>query len=59
MIARTHGGVHEPITYQLLILRCMFPNGDYALVTLVDRSNTIQIVNVNVDDLPAMDPAML
>ena len=58
-IARTHGGKPEPITYQRLILRCMFPNGDHALVTLVERTNTIQIVNVNLDDLPAMDPAML
>ena len=58
-IARTHGGKPEPITYQRLILRCMFPNGDHALVTLVERTNTIQIIGANLDTLPAMDPAML
>ncbi len=58
-IARTHGAKPEPITYQRLILRCMFPNGDHALVTLVERTNTIEIVNVNLDDLPAMDTDML
>ena len=58
-IARTHGGAPEPITYQRLILRCMFPNGEHALVTLVDRTRAIQIVDVNLDDLPAMDPALL
>lgn len=58
-IARTHGGAPEPITYQRLILRCMFPNGDYALVTLVDRTTAIKIVDVNLEDLPAMDPALL
>lgn len=58
-IARTHGGTPEPISYQRLILRCMFPNGEYALVTLVDRTNTVQIVDVNLEELSAMDPAML
>lgn len=58
-IARTHGGTPEPISYQRLILRCMFPNGEYALVTLVDRTNTIQIVDVNLEELSAMDPTML
>ncbi len=58
-IARTHGGTPEPISYQRLILRCMFPNGEYALVTLVDRTNTVQIVDVNLEELSAMDPTML
>ncbi|MGI9513766.1 MAG: LysR family transcriptional regulator, partial [Anderseniella sp.] len=53
-IARTHGGTPEPISYQRLILRCMFPNGEYALVTLVDRTNTVQIVDVNLEELSAM-----
>ncbi len=58
-IARTHGGTPEPITYQRLILRCMFPNGEYALVTLVDRTRDIEIVGVNIDELPAMDASLL
>ena len=58
-IARTHGGKPEPITYQRLIFRCMFPNGDHALVTLVERTNTVQIVSADLDALPAMDPTML
>ena len=58
-IARTHGGTPEPITYQRLILRCMFPNGEHALVTLVDRTRDIEIVDVDLDGLPPMDPALL
>lgn len=57
-IAREHGGVPEPITYQRLILRCTFPNGDHALVTLIDRTPAVQIVGVCLDDFPEMDPAL-
>ena len=57
-IARQHGGVPDPISYQRLIMRCMFPNGDHALVTLVDRTPAVQIVDVSLDDFPAMDSAL-
>lgn len=58
-IARKHGDVPEPISYQRLILRCMFPNGDHALVTLVDRTNSIQVAGVNLDDFSAMTSSFI
>ena len=58
-ISRKHGDVPEPISYQRLILRCMFPNGDYALVTLVDRTTSVQIAGVNLDDFPEMTSSLV
>jgi len=58
-ISRNHGDVPEPISYQRLILRCMFPNGDHALVTLVDRTSSVQIVGVDLDDFPAMSSSFV
>ncbi len=58
-IARNHGDPVEPISYQRLILRCMFPNGDHALVTLVDRTSSVQIAGVNLDDFPAMSSNLI
>ena len=58
-IARIHGDVPEPISYQRLILRCMFPNGDHSVVTLVDRTNSVQIAGVNLDDFPPMNNSFI
>jgi len=58
-ISRTHGDVPEPISYQRLILRCMFPNGDHAVVTLVDRTSSVQIAGVNLDDFPPMNTSFI
>ena len=58
-IARNHGEVPEPISYQRLIMRCMFPNGDHALVTLVDRTNSVQIAGVDLEDFPPMNTSFI
>jgi hypothetical protein len=53
-IARQHGGPPLPISYQRLLMRCSFPNGEHALVTLIDRTPGIRIVGLPADDLDPM-----
>lgn len=58
-IARGHGGEPQPISYQRLTLRCKFPNDEYALVTLIDRTDAVQITDLCSDDFVAMDSALI
>lgn len=58
-IAREPDGEPQPISYQRLTLRSKFPNDDHALVTLVDRTDAIQIANLSSEDFVAMDSALI
>ena len=58
-IAREHGGPPLPISYQRLLMRCMFPNGEHALVTLIDRTDSIHISGLPFDKITAMKPEFI
>ncbi len=42
-----HGPELVPITYQRLLLGCRFPDGSFALATLVDRTHNIDIAGLS------------
>lgn len=46
-IAGPDGPELVPITYQRLLLGCRFPDGSFALVTLIDRTHNIEIAGLS------------
>ena len=55
-IPRLHDGLPLPISYQRLLMRCSFPNGEHALITLIDRTHRVQIAGLPSSNLEPMSP---
>lgn len=53
-IADQHGTELVPITYQRLLLGCRFPDGSFALVTLIDRTHNIDVAGLSEEQAKLM-----
>lgn len=49
-----HGPELIPITYQRLLLGCRFPDGSFALATLIDRTHNIDIAGLSEEQAESM-----
>jgi len=58
-IPRQRGGPPVPVSFQRLLMGCVFPNGDPALAVLVARTNRIEIEGLERDSFPPMPDELL
>ena len=52
-------GEYVPISYQRLLTACRFPDGSFALGSLIDRTWQIEIEGVDRDKLRSMPPGLI
>ena len=53
-LQRTPDGPYLPIFYQRLLLPGQFPDGTFALISVVDRHHGVEIVGMDEDSRPRM-----
>ena len=58
-IPRKRGGPAEPVSFQRLLLGCVFPDGDTALAVLVARTNSIEIEGLDTATVQRMPEELL
>ncbi len=58
-IPRLRDGPPVPVSFQRLLMGCIFPNGDTALAVLVARTNRVDIEGRDTKSMPAMPDELL
>ncbi|MFQ6549957.1 LysR family transcriptional regulator [Aestuariibius sp. 2305UL40-4] len=58
-ITRVDGEAPEPVAYRRLLLGCRFPDGSFALVSIVDRTYNVVIDGVDQTEIERMSPDLL
>ena len=53
-LKREDDGPYLPIYYQRLLLPGRFPDGTFALISVVDRHHDVEIIGLDMDDRPRM-----
>ncbi|NIA68660.1 LysR family transcriptional regulator [Pelagibius litoralis] len=59
LMPREKGGPLQPVSFQRLLLGCAFPDGEFALILLVDRTYNVSIAGLAEDRIRSMPEDLL